>query len=132
MTLKQASIKKITLLLLVSLAMYACSDNDDGQQNTICGTTDPTEELEWLKTEITLRKRDVSENAKYYYIAQAELDGKTVFLYLDCDPKANTVPSVYDCEGMLLGAIGKEYTLEEFTNHSNIFVPLNFECQSDQ
>ncbi|WP_273567822.1 hypothetical protein [Maribacter halichondriae] len=130
MMLKQSFFKRIILLILASLAIYACSDNDDGQ-NTICGVTDPTEELKWLKTEITLRKRDVSENAKYYYISQAELDGKTVFLYLDCDSKANTAPSVYDCEGMLLGAIGKEFTLEEFTNHSDIFVPLNFECQSE-
>jgi len=121
-------LKKVVLAILMAFTLFACSDKDDGQ-HTICGVMDPTEELEWLKTEITIRRRDVSENAKFYYIAQADYENETVFLYLDCDPKADIAPEVRNCEGELLGSIGKEFAQEEFKNSKNIFVPIGFECQ---
>lgn len=122
------TLRSIFFIILLTIVIISCSDKDDNF-NTICGVNDPTEELVWLKAEITIRKRDVSEDAKYQYISQADLDGETVFLYRNCDPKANTVIPVYDCEGELLGVVGKEFTLEDFTNILLIFKPLDFVCE---
>lgn len=110
------------------LCLFSCSDTND-KLNDICGTTDPKEELEWLKGEITTRKRDVSENAKYYYITQADFEGQVVFLYSHCDPKANSAIPVHNCEGELLGAIGKEFNLDQFVNTEIIFKPIDFACE---
>ncbi len=121
-------LKCFILLTLAFTSTLSCSDRDDAL-NTVCGVDDPAEELEWLKSEIAIRRRDVSEDAKYQYISQAELNGKTVFLYRNCDPKANFFIPVYDCEGQNLGEIGKEFTLEDFVNIRLLFKPLDFACE---
>jgi len=120
-------LKKVLFTSLL-LTVLSCSDKDDNF-NAICGVSDPTEELEWLKSEITIRRRDVSEDAKYHYISQADLDGNSVFLYRNCDPKGNSIIPVYDCEGELLGEVGKDFALDDFTNIQLLFKPLDFDCE---
>ncbi|MFH6604692.1 hypothetical protein ACEZ3G_14480 [Maribacter algicola] len=115
-------------LILSFTATISCSDSDD-TLNTVCGTTDPIEELDWLRSEIAIRRRDVSEDAKYQYISSAEFEGQTVFLYRSCDPKANVIVPVHDCEGQNLGEIGNEFVLDDFTNIQLLFKPLNFACE---
>ena len=116
------------LFYILALSLFmSCSDRDD-TIHVICGVNDPTEELAWLKAEITIRRRDVSEEAKYQYISQAVWEGSTVFLYRNCDPKGNSIIPVYSCEGELLGEIGKNFVLDDFSNLLILFKPLDFVC----
>lgn len=113
--------------ILAFSVFMSCSDQDDSI-NVICDVNDPTEELAWLKAEITIRRRDVSEEAKYHYISKAVMEGSTVFLYRNCDPKGNSIIPVYTCDGELLGEIGKKFSLDDFSNLLLIFKPLDFVC----
>lgn len=115
---------------MLTTTLFSCSKKGDNAI-LVCGVSNPVEDLVWLSAEINIRTRDAGENDKFYYISQAVFEDRIVFLYQNCDPKANTVIPVYDCAGESLGFVGKEHTLDQFLNLKIIYSPDDFQCSTD-
>ena len=120
--------KKPVYLLFLLVVLSSCSEDDDEITNS-CGISNPLVELEWLKTEIDKRQKEVSQDSKYCYISQAVHKGKTVFLYEDCNPFIDKVIAVLDCEGNSLGFIGGGISITAIINSSIIYRPTDFVCE---
>ena len=100
-------------------AVASCEDCDPGfGDSTACSVENPVEELPWLRNEIASREqRDPSEFTQYFYIAQTEYRGETVFVDGNCCPTCNTVVPVLNCEGELIGLLGYGEENEEDINY---------------
>lgn len=118
--------KKWFLLFSISFFLLSCSDNDDDfKAIAACGFENVTEELSWLKAEIERREKSSSEDLKYCYITISEVDGKSVFIYRDCNPliDKNCCP-IYDCEGEAL-SIDK---MSSIKNEQIVWKSKDFVC----
>lgn len=118
-------------LLLLSLTVFlatSCSDNDD----TIipaCGINNPKEDLEWLKTEIGRRNQNPSDDMKYCYIVQAQLNAQDVFIYQDCNPVINKAIFIMNCEGNTVDTEDNPTAFDQLTNKMIIWKRDDFACQ---
>lgn len=84
------------LLLTVfisALTFLSCS----GDVNT-CDVSNPTEEIDWLKSAI-----DEVSNDEYAYYGMATYRGETIFYYGNCNPVVNYASFVLNCDGGSLG-----------------------------
>ncbi len=95
-----------------------------------CSFDNAVEDLDWLRFEINQRELNPTEDMKYCYIAQAEIQNEPVFLYWDCNPIINKVILVYDCVGSIIGYLGNDnIKFEDLENMKIIWQPDNFVCQ---
>ena len=103
--------------ILILSVMLSC-DKDESKSDP-CDVSNPIEELAWLKATID----DLSE---YSYIMIADYNGETVFYFGNCNPLANSVSSVYNCNGDFIG-----YTNDirsEITNDRLLWKHEDSEC----
>lgn len=64
---------KRLVFLLSFISLLSCnSDNSDLTTLAACGTTNPIEDLDWLKAQIDVIKNDQSDIARYFFIEIAE------------------------------------------------------------
>ncbi|QLG44345.1 hypothetical protein [Costertonia aggregata] len=120
--------KKSIYILLIGILLQSCTDNDD--TSAACGVDNPLLELAWLKTEIENRENNPTEDMKYCYITQADYNGKTVFIYSDCNPLVNKITPIYDCEGNWLNdSAENQISFNDLQNSVIIWKPDNFACQ---
>ena len=88
--------RSLLLITVISISFVIISCKKEDAENDNCNFSNPTEELIWLKTMVT----DMDE---YSYIKSATYNGETVFFNGNCDPLANSVSSVYNCSGEVIG-----------------------------
>lgn len=86
------------MALLASACHHDCVEVDPGP--TVCGVTNPAENLPWLKAIIDGFKKDTSAMASYHYVQQSTYQGNTVFIVGTCIPWCElSCFSIVDCEG---------------------------------
>ncbi|WP_339925969.1 hypothetical protein [uncultured Cyclobacterium sp.] len=106
------------------LILFSCNETDN--PDTICGVTDPLNDLPWLKTlQQGLASEEMSE---YNYIGQASYEGETVFYLASCCPNCNWQLVSYDCSG---DTIEGDYALEDLEGKKVIWKSEDSECVFD-
>lgn len=120
-------------LFFSTILLLGCNNDDNGFISLpiyACDLENPLENLDWLKSEVMKRKSDTSENTRYCYISQAELNGNTFFLYEDCNPFVNKLIAVYDCTGENKGFVGDDnFGFDLLQSRTVIFYPKNTLCE---
>ena len=99
----------IWLALPFFLLLGSCEYSDIFcvEPSSPCSVENPVEDLAWLRDEIQEREQQVqNEYTQYQYIAQAEYEGETVFVYGNCCPNCLTVTLVFNCAGEQIGLLG--------------------------
>lgn len=120
--------KKNLIVLLFSTALLSCS-SDDLPVIAACGVDNPIQDLSWLKEEVAQRRENISPDAQYCYIVQAETDTQTIFIFEDCNPLIDKVVPIYDCTGTSIGLLGDEnYGIDSITEREIIYRPSDFKC----
>lgn len=77
--------------------LISCTKDDDPAKNK-CNVSNPVEEISWLKKEI-----DSLKNDEYSYYVIAVYKGETVFINGNCNPSADYMSLVKNCNGDMLG-----------------------------
>ena len=114
---------------LFLLAILSCSKDEYNLPK--CEFNDATQDLAWLKGIIEDRESNPTEDMKYCWIEQAKLNGKTVFIFEDCNPLINKAILVMDCEGNAIkDKDGKEIYARVVTLRDQriIWKPVDFAC----
>ncbi|CAH8285412.1 hypothetical protein EV196_1019 [Mariniflexile fucanivorans] len=99
--------KKITLLLTLVFIIFSCCKKDNDVTNT-CNVSNPVEDLTWLKEQIQELENTSSYESKETYILQTKHDGNSLFILGNCCAACNSVSTVYNCEGEMIGYIGDD------------------------
>ena len=95
-------------LLVLTIVAFSCQKDNDDNLTTTCNVSNPIEDLAWLKEQIQeLEKTSLYESGETY-ILQAEHDGDIIFILGNCSALCNSVSSVYNCEGEIMGYIGDD------------------------
>jgi hypothetical protein len=124
-------------LLLVSFSVallgHGCKKDElDLPVIAACGVDNPIEDLEWLSSEIRSRQNDTSMGAVFGYIEQALNEGETIFIFNDCNPAANSVATLLDCSGTVVGFLGDEnHDVANLTGRTVIFRRSDTACTLD-
>ena len=109
----------------IILIVFSCKNDSVEKFGNICGVSNPTKELAWLKKEISNREQTSTETNKYFFIEQANFEGQTVFIYNNCCPFCDTIIQVFNCEGKEI-----QVAFAKLTSVEKIYTPLDFKCQS--
>lgn len=120
--------KNYRLLSILVLALVSCSDNDD--IISACAVNNPAEDLEWLKAEIDRRNENPTDDMKYCYIVQAQLNGQDVFIYEDCNPLINKAIFILNCDGIGINTEDNPTAFDQVENKIIIWKGSNFTCQT--
>ena len=95
-------------LLVLTIVAFSCQKDNDDNLTTTCNVSNPIEDLAWLKEQIQeLEKTSLYESGEIY-ILQTEHDGNTIFILGNCCTACNSVSTVYNCEGEMIGYIGDD------------------------
>lgn len=121
--------KNYFLLLILVVAVNSCSDNDDDIISA-CDVNNPTKDLQWLKAEIDRRNENPTDDKKYCYIVQAQLNGQDVFIYEDCNPLINKAIFILNCEGVGINTEDNPMAFDQVVNKIIIWKGSNFACQT--
>ncbi len=118
--------KKYILLLMFILFLTITCSSDNISVLPTCGVDNPSQELDWLKSEIDRRNANPSEDMKYCYIVQATLKGQDVFIYEDCNPLIDKAIFILDCEGNSIET--SDTSFADLENRNVIWKPNDFVC----
>lgn len=121
--------KNYLLLSILGFALVSCSGNDDDIISA-CAVNNPAEDLEWLKAEIERRRENPTDDMKYCYIVQAQLNGQDVFIYEDCNPLINKAVFILNCEGIGINTQDNPTAFDQVVNKIIIWKGSNFTCQT--
>lgn len=125
---KTITVKKIIILIFLTLGNISCEKDDNGLNNT-CNVSNPIEELDWLKQKVEELEETDSDILQYFYITQTEFKTKTIFIFPNCCPFCNTIIQVFNCEGETIGYIGDgNFDSTILENDKIIWKPENFSC----
>lgn len=118
--------------LLALFIILSCTE-DDGNLPVIaaCNVDNPIEELSWLNAEIRNRTLNQTEFSIYDYITQGTFDGETIFLYKNCNPIANSVVPIFNCEGIQIGLLNNDIPQEEIFEEALIWKNPDSACVLD-
>lgn len=109
--------------IFISLLFFTILSCDN--EETICGVTNPIEDLPWLKS--MTQDIEASDFGQYTYIQQAHYFGQTVFIVNNCCPFCLSIVPVYNCEGELICNVG-ECVDKLLTHEKYIWAPANSSC----
>jgi hypothetical protein len=102
------------------LAVVSCKDKDEPE---VCDVDDPVNDLPWLKDRAA-EIQNSEFSAKYFYIVQAEYDGRIVFYVNNCCPMCDTLITYRDCSGTQLESVD----VTRVKNSKRIWTPKELEC----
>lgn len=120
---------KKLLLPLVLMVFFFSSCQEETIPSTACQIENPVQNMDWLK--VLIEGLENGSLTEYIYISQATRGSQTVFMLQNCCPFCNTVTSVYDCDGVLLGHLGNGSNGIDPTSLKNskvIWKPENSSC----
>ena len=117
------------IILLMSLFVISCNEDENTFCNNSCNVSDPVKDLAWLKNDIEEIEQNNNDYSEYAFYMTAMFKGETVFFYGNCHPAINYVSFLLTCNGDTLG-----YT-EELYDHLNTVTLLwqheESECNFD-
>lgn len=94
-----------------------------------CEFENPSRDLDWLRFEIQEREANITEDTKYCYITQAEVNQQPVFVFWDCNPVIAKIIPVVDCLGNTLSFLGDSISLDDLKNQKIVWQPEIFVCE---
>ena len=91
------------LIIIMSLIFlhFSCEKDENDNQETVCGTTNPLQEIEWLKNLI-----NELENAPTTEIYIYTYKGEKVFAVTTCAICPDGVTQVHDCDSNIICVFG--------------------------
>lgn len=94
----------VRLLFLCSIVLLAACEEPAACCDPVpaCNTTDPVNDLLWLKHKIAEKEKGDPAVQQYFFIEQATLNGETVFIFNNCCPNCMALVPVYNCLGELV------------------------------
>jgi len=94
---------KRTFILLITIFIIASCGKDENANKSVCNSTDPIEELSWLKE----MKNTMTNCSCEMSIVQATYNSQTVFYTIMTDPLCDAIQTIilYDCEGKVVKTI---------------------------
>ena len=101
MKTKVIILRFILIVNLLLLSFASCEKDKNDNKETICGTTNPLEELEWLKNLIS--ELEGGPSAEIYLYDYKE---EKVFLIDNCVNCPDGVAEVYDCDSNVICIFG--------------------------
>ncbi|NEU08206.1 hypothetical protein GZH53_07775 [Flavihumibacter sp. R14] len=101
--------RRPVLIILFSIAIMITGCEKSTSDH--CGGDRPDETLTWLKTRI----ESLAKSTDCYSISRSTYKGQTVFILSNCQPNVNSIPALYDCDGMQLTLTNGEYQNLNFT-----------------
>lgn len=110
--------KIIGIICIICMLGLAGCEKLDSQ---LCGGGDPANELPWLKQEITRLSTLTHCNS----ISKSTYKEKTVFIFSNCVPNANSIPFLYDCDGVKLELSPGDYQELKFTGNIELIWKSN-------
>ena len=118
------------LVILCFLLLCCCSEDDDDSLAivTACEVDNPLEQLTWLSEQIRTKVLNQTEFSEYDFITQGKFNSETVFLFKNCNPIANSVVPVLDCQGIMLGLLSLEIPQEEIFEETLIWKNAPSSC----
>ncbi|WP_303319098.1 hypothetical protein Q4Q34_03445 [Flavivirga abyssicola] len=119
--------KPLLFAILILLTFFSCKSDDDF--NNTCNVSNPVENLEWLKEAIEELEQSSLAQTGEVYVSQTYYKFSTIFIFGNCCALCNSVLSVYNCEGKILGYIGDDTFKRSLLDKSVIiWKPENFIC----
>jgi len=106
------------LPIIVLVLLFSCRESESP---TSCATSNPVEDLPWLKEQINTSAS--SGLADYVYLIQGTYKGETVFSFLNCCPFCRFVPQVLDCQGNVINV-----SISDVTDQKVIWRPAKSVC----
>lgn len=97
------------VLVIYAMSLMSCEKS----AVKLCGGTDPATDLMWLKQEINRLSTSPNCNS----ISRSTYKEKTVFIFSNCTPNANSIPFLYDCDGNKLALTPGDYQVLKFTGN---------------
>ena len=111
--------KKVIALMFIICSMSLISCEKSG--GTLCGGIDPVANMPWLKQKIS----QLSTSAQCQSISRSTYKSQTVFILSNCDPLANSIPLLYDCQGIQLNLTQADYQELKFTGNIELIWKSN-------
>jgi hypothetical protein len=102
---------KLKLFFIAVLFFSACLLLSCEKSNSLCGGNDPMNDLPWLEQEIN----HLSSLNQCYNISRSTYERQTVFIISNCEPNTNSVPLLYNCDGIILNLSVADYQNLKFT-----------------
>ncbi|TGV01352.1 hypothetical protein [Flavivirga rizhaonensis] len=119
--------KSLLFAILLLLTFFSCKSDDDF--NNTCNVSNPIENLEWLREAIEELKQSSLAQTGEVYVSQTYYKYSTIFIFGNCCAVCNSVISVHNCEGKILGYIGDDTFKRSLLDKSVIiWKPENFIC----
>ena len=100
--------RSILIVLLISGLITAGCEKST---TDLCGAEQPEKTLPWLKGKIDV----LSASPQCYSISRSTYKNQTVFIVANCDPNLNSIPSLYNCDGLQLSLTTEDYQNLNFT-----------------
>ncbi len=94
-------------MILAMATGFSCNKDS----SPLCGGDRPEKELAWLKDKI----QELSTSPYCYGISRGVYRDRTVFVIMNCEPDMNSIPVLYDCNGMQLNLSTIDYQELKFT-----------------
>jgi hypothetical protein len=116
------------LLMMIFLVAFSCQEKAEEPLIEACGVKNPVKELTWLAEKTASIESTGSSSPSF--IRLAEYNEEPIFLDRICCSSCNTVVLAYNCEGTLLGVVGRNSEIDPslILNERDFWKPRNFAC----
>jgi hypothetical protein len=84
--------KRLIILLILFTGFFMSCEKSS---SALCGGTEPHKTLPWLKMEI----ERINASQICHNISRSTYRDQTIYIIANCDPKANSVPQLFECDG---------------------------------
>jgi hypothetical protein len=114
------------LFLLAITGLFQISCKEDVDPVLICGSSNPTEEVAWIKTTIEgIENSDFGR--QFSYIRSGTIEGNTYLYVGSCCPSCYWVPEFYTCDGVKVE--NQNFSIGDLENLQLIYLPESSTCQ---
>jgi len=106
--------------------LFLASCKEDVDPILICGSSNPTEEIAWIKTTIEgIENSDFGR--QYSYIRSGTFEGNTYLYVGNCCPSCYWVPVFFNCQGEEIE--DPNFSISDLENLQMIYLPESNTCQ---
>ena len=102
---------KHTILTIIGVIIITFLGGCEKLGSQLCGGSDPVNELPWLKQEINRLSASPNCNS----ISRSTYKEQTVYIFTNCEPNVNSIPFLYNCDGVKLELTPSDYQALNFT-----------------
>lgn len=102
--------KILTILCVICISFLGGCEKMNSQ---LCGGSNPMNDLSWLKQEINRLSTSPNCNS----ISRSTYKEQTVYIFSNCEPNVNSIPFLYNCDGVKLELSPSDYQALNFTGN---------------